>query len=69
MTPQKRIIADTHEGTNIRNALHSQNSYLYRHNKSSPYGVLATADDLGKLLHGQRLTETPSQSLKMVVFT
>ncbi|KAG0322124.1 hypothetical protein BG000_003014 [Podila horticola] len=65
----KRIFADTLEGTNIRNALHSQHSYLYRHDKTSQYGALATADDLGKLLHSQRLTENPAQDLKMVVFT
>lgn len=65
----KRIFADTLEGANIRNALHSQHSYLYRHDKSSQYGALVRADDLGRLLHGQRLTENPRQDLKMVVFT
>ncbi|KAF9380000.1 hypothetical protein CPC16_010507 [Podila verticillata] len=65
----KRIFADTLEGGNIRNALHSQHSYLYRHDKSCQYGALVRADDLGRLLHGQRLIENPSQDLKMVVFT
>ncbi|KAG0019956.1 hypothetical protein BGZ81_009529 [Podila clonocystis] len=65
----KRIFADTLEGANIRNALHSQHSYLYRHDKTSLYGSLSTAEDLGRLLHGQRLAQNPSQDLKMVVFT
>lgn len=65
----KRIFADTLEGANIRNALRSQHSYLYRHDKTSQYGALSTADDLGKLLHEQRLAQNPAQDLKMVVFT
>ncbi|KAG0335882.1 hypothetical protein BG004_008286 [Podila humilis] len=64
-----RIFADTLEGLNIRNAIHSQHSYLYRHDKTSLYGSLATAQDLATLLHEQRLKADPNLDLKMVVFT
>ncbi|KAF9426431.1 hypothetical protein BGZ94_006528 [Podila epigama] len=53
----KRIFAETLEGTNLRNMLHSQHSYLYRHDKSTLYGALFTGRDLVKLLHGKRLEE------------
>ncbi|KAI1305573.1 hypothetical protein EDD11_004908 [Mortierella claussenii] len=65
----QRIFADTLEGLNIRNALHSQHSYLYRHGHTTIYGELATANDLGNLLHGERLKKQPEQDLKTVVFT
>ncbi|KAF9914818.1 hypothetical protein BX616_007493 [Lobosporangium transversale] len=65
----KRIFADTYESLNIRNAIHSQHSYLYRHGHNTIYGEPATAADLGKLLHGDRLKNNPEQDLKMVVFT
>ncbi|KAG0370526.1 hypothetical protein BC939DRAFT_446643 [Gamsiella multidivaricata] len=65
----KRIFADNLEGLNIRNALHSQHSYLYRHGRNTIYDSLATAEDWGKLLHGDRLKKDPNQDLKTVVFT
>ncbi|KAF9196159.1 hypothetical protein BGZ50_001855 [Haplosporangium sp. Z 11] len=65
----KRIFADSLEGLNIRNALHSQHSYLYRHGRTTVYGALETASDLGKLLHGERLKADANHDLKMIVFT
>ena len=65
----KRIFGDNLEGLNIRNVLHSQHSYLYRHSRTTTYGGLATANDLGDLLHGSRLKENPDQDLKTIVFT
>lgn len=65
----KRIFADSLEGTNIRNALHSQHSYLYRHGQTTSYGALASAEDLGLLLHGDRLKKDNLQDLRTVVFT
>ncbi|KAF8926260.1 hypothetical protein BGZ58_011331 [Dissophora ornata] len=65
----KRIFGDNLEGANIRNALHSQHSYLYRHGRTTTYGALATATDVGDLLHGARLKGKPDQDLKTVVFT
>ncbi|KAG0261324.1 hypothetical protein BG011_001098 [Mortierella polycephala] len=65
----KRIFADSLEGLNIRNALHSQHSYLYRHGRNTAYGALGTAQDLGQLLHGDRLKKDPNQDLKTVLFT
>ncbi|KAF8951775.1 hypothetical protein BGZ52_009811 [Haplosporangium bisporale] len=65
----KRIFGDNLEGLNIRNALHSQHSYLYRHSQHSVYDGLSTASDLGNLLHADRLAKDPTQDLKMTVFT
>ncbi|KAF9289590.1 hypothetical protein BGZ68_009008 [Mortierella alpina] len=65
----KRIFADTLEGSNIRNALHSQHAYLYRHGRTTVYDSIATASDLGRILHGDRLKAKPDQDLKTVVFT
>lgn len=65
----KRIFADTLEGLQIRNALHSQHSYLYRHGRTTQYGALSRANHLGDLLHGDRLKKDPTQDLTMVVFT
>ncbi|KAI1300986.1 hypothetical protein EDD11_005907 [Mortierella claussenii] len=65
----KRIFADSLEGLNIRNALHSQHSYLYRHGRNTIYSQLETAEDFGNLLHRERLKEDPQQDLKTVVFT
>ncbi|KAF9576032.1 hypothetical protein EC968_000592 [Mortierella alpina] len=65
----KRIFADTLEGLNIRNALHSQHSYLYRHGRNTVYDSLETGEDLANLLHSDRLKKDPHQDLKMVVFT
>lgn len=65
----KRIFADSLEGLQIRNALHSQHSYLYRHGRTTQYGALSTASDLGRLLHGDRLKKDPEQDLTMIVFT
>ncbi|KAG0338016.1 hypothetical protein BG004_007399 [Podila humilis] len=65
----KRIFGDNLEGLNIRNALHSQHSYLYRHSQHSVYDGLSTANDIGTLLHGDRLSKDPTQNLKMTVFT
>ncbi|KAF9580272.1 hypothetical protein BGW38_003147 [Lunasporangiospora selenospora] len=65
----QRIFADSLEGLQIRNALHSQHSYLYRHGKTTAYNDLRTAKDLGTLLHGERLKANPEQDLKMTVFT
>ncbi|KAG0200467.1 hypothetical protein BGX28_006463 [Mortierella sp. GBA30] len=65
----KRIFGDNIEGLNIRNALHSQHSYLYRHARNSVYGSMATASDLGTILHGSRLKVSPDQDLKTIVFT
>ncbi|KAF9357877.1 hypothetical protein BGX26_002926 [Mortierella sp. AD094] len=65
----KRIFGDNLEGLNIRNALHSQHSYLYRHGRTTEYGALTVAMDLGNLLHGDRLKKDPNQDLKTVVFT
>ncbi|KAG0239411.1 hypothetical protein BGW41_007675 [Actinomortierella wolfii] len=62
----QRIFGDNLEGLNIRNALHSQHSYLYRHGKNTIYNALATAEDIGNLLHGNR---DPSLDLQTVVFT
>ncbi|KAF9972192.1 hypothetical protein BGZ73_004711 [Actinomortierella ambigua] len=62
----QRIFADNLEGLNIRNALHSQHSYLYRHGKSTVYNALTTAEDMGYLLHGER---DPEVDLQTVVFT
>ncbi|KAG0332355.1 hypothetical protein BG000_010092 [Podila horticola] len=65
----KRIFGDNLEGLNIRNALHSQHSYLYRHSQHSVYDGLSTASDLGTLLHSDRLAKDPTQDLKNTVFT
>ncbi|KAF9365157.1 hypothetical protein BGX34_011213 [Mortierella sp. NVP85] len=65
----KRIFADNLEGQQIRSALHSQHSYLYRHARTTVYGALTTASDLGTLLHGERLKKNPEENLMMVVFT
>ncbi|KAF9997670.1 hypothetical protein BGZ65_006743, partial [Modicella reniformis] len=65
----KRIFADSLEGLNIRNALHSQHSYLYRHGRTTSYGALTAAEDWGELLHGDRLSKVPCPDLKTVVFT
>ncbi|GJJ69433.1 hypothetical protein EMPS_01779 [Entomortierella parvispora] len=65
----KRIFADNLEGANIRNALHSQHSYLYRHGHNTHYDALATAEDFGLLLHGERLKKGHQQDLRTVVFT
>ncbi|KAF9412021.1 hypothetical protein BGZ94_001172 [Podila epigama] len=65
----KRIFADSLEGLNIRNALHSQHSYLYRHSQHSLYDGLSNANDIGKLLHGDRLSKDEHQDLRTVVFT
>lgn len=65
----KRIFADNLEGPNIRNALHSQHSYLYRHGRNTVYGALATAQDWVNLLHGDRLEKDPKLDLKTIVFT
>ncbi|KAF9338885.1 hypothetical protein BGZ91_007649, partial [Linnemannia elongata] len=65
----QRIFAETIDGQNIRNALHSQHALLYRHGRSTVYGALATANELGELLHGDRWRKDPGQDLKTVVFT
>ncbi|KAG0247942.1 hypothetical protein BG011_000702 [Mortierella polycephala] len=65
----KRIFADSLEGRNIRNALRSQHSYLYRHSRNTVYGALETASDLGNLLHADRLKADPTHDLKMILFT
>ncbi|KAG0302123.1 hypothetical protein BGZ98_007760 [Dissophora globulifera] len=68
----KRIFADNLEGLNIRNAIHSQHSYLYRHGRNTIYDALATAEDWANLLHGPRLKKQGTQGeqdLKTVVFT
>ncbi|KAF9358300.1 hypothetical protein BGX34_008982 [Mortierella sp. NVP85] len=65
----QRIFADNLEGLNIRSALHSQHSYLYRHGRNTVYGALATAEDWGELLHGDRLKQNPGLDLKTVLFT
>ncbi|KAF9435763.1 hypothetical protein BGZ76_005572 [Entomortierella beljakovae] len=67
----KRIFADNLEGAQIRSALHSQHSYLYRHGRNTEYGALSTAKELGELLHGARLKKSSGQEveLKTVVFT
>lgn len=65
----KKIFGDNIEGLNIRNALHSQHSYLYRHGRNTLYDQLSTASDLGNLLHGERLKNDPNQDLKTIVFT
>ncbi|KAF9188340.1 hypothetical protein BGZ51_000660 [Haplosporangium sp. Z 767] len=65
----KRIFADTLEGLNIRSALHSQHSYLYRHGRNTVYGALDSAQDLSQLLHGERLKEDPKHDLKTVLFS
>ncbi|KAF8924299.1 hypothetical protein EDD21DRAFT_391441 [Dissophora ornata] len=65
----QRIFADNLEGLNIRNALHSQHAYLYRHARNTVYDSLVTAEDWRKLLHGDRLKKDPDQDLKTVVFT
>ncbi|KAF8942184.1 hypothetical protein BGZ47_006754 [Haplosporangium gracile] len=65
----KRIFAETLDGTNIRNVLHSQHALLYRHGRSTIYGSVATANELGELLHGDRLRTGSDQDLKTVVFT
>jgi len=65
----KKIFGDNLEGLNIRSALHSQHSYLYRHGRNTFYDQLATANDFGMLLHGDRLKKDPNQDLKTIVFT
>ncbi|KAG0219187.1 hypothetical protein BGX33_004251 [Mortierella sp. NVP41] len=65
----QRIFADTLDGLNIRNALHSQHALLYRHGRSTIYGAVSTASEMGELLHGDRLRKDPSQNLRAVVFT
>jgi hypothetical protein len=65
----QRIFADTLDGLNIRNALHSQHALLYRHGRSTIYGAVATANEIGELLHGDRLRKEPGQDLRTVVFT
>jgi hypothetical protein len=65
----QRIFADTLDGLNIRNALHSQHALLYRHGRSTIYGAVATAADIGELLHGDRLRKEPNIDLRTVVFT
>ncbi|KAG0245340.1 hypothetical protein B0O80DRAFT_492748 [Mortierella sp. GBAus27b] len=63
----KRIFADSLEGLNVRNALHSQHSYLYRHGRNTVYGALGTGEDWGQLLHGDRLDK--DVDLRTIVFT
>ncbi|KAG0235420.1 hypothetical protein B0O80DRAFT_435126 [Mortierella sp. GBAus27b] len=65
----KRIFGDNLEGQQVRSALHSQHSYLYRHRRTTQYGGISHASELGQLLHGDRLKKDPEQNLTMVVFT
>ncbi|KAF9361876.1 hypothetical protein BGX26_010279 [Mortierella sp. AD094] len=65
----KRIFADNLEGLNIRNALHSQHSYLYRHGHNTSYGALQTGEDFGMLVHQDRLKKDPNFDLASVLFT
>ncbi|KAF9082727.1 hypothetical protein BGX27_004403, partial [Mortierella sp. AM989] len=63
----KRIFGDSIEGQNLRSALNSQHSYLYRHDRTTKYGALESAEDLGKLLHPKYPEGT--RDLKHIVFT
>ncbi|KAF9932039.1 hypothetical protein FBU30_009103 [Linnemannia zychae] len=65
----QRIFADTLDGLNIRNALHSQHAMLYRHGGTTVYGAIGTALELADLLHGDRLRKNPHEDLRAVVFT
>ncbi|KAK3848606.1 MAG: hypothetical protein J3R72DRAFT_393588 [Linnemannia gamsii] len=65
----QRIFADSLDGLNIRNVLHSQHALLYRHGRSTTYGAVATAAEIGELLHGDRLRKEPDTDLRTVVFT
>ncbi|KAG0049695.1 hypothetical protein BGZ83_005499 [Gryganskiella cystojenkinii] len=65
----QRIFAETLEGANIRNALHSQHSYLYRHGRNTIYDELTTAESFGRMLHSERLKKGNRQDLRTVVFT
>ncbi|KAF9583801.1 hypothetical protein BGW38_008484, partial [Lunasporangiospora selenospora] len=53
----RRIFADSLEGLNIRNALHSQHSYLYRHGRNTEYGALETGAQFAELVHRARLSQ------------
>ncbi|KAF9134402.1 hypothetical protein BGW39_007154 [Mortierella sp. 14UC] len=65
----QKIFADSYEGLQIRQALHNQHAYLYRHGRSTMYNAVANGTEIGELLHGDRLKKDPEQDLKMVVFT
>ncbi|KAG0316938.1 hypothetical protein BGZ97_006142 [Linnemannia gamsii] len=65
----QKIFADNLEGSQIRQALHNQHGYLYRHGRNTVYNAVANGTELGELLHGDRLKKNPEQDLKMVVFT
>ena len=65
----QKIFADNYEGSQIRQALHNQHAYLYRHGRTTQYDAVANGTELGALLHGDRLKKDPEQDLKMVVFT
>ncbi|KAF9092380.1 hypothetical protein BGX29_010488 [Mortierella sp. GBA35] len=65
----QKIFADNYEGSQIRQALHNQHSYLYRHGRNTVYSSLSNGTELGEMLHGDRLKKDPEQDLKMVVFT
>ncbi|KAF9930214.1 hypothetical protein FBU30_000758 [Linnemannia zychae] len=65
----QKIFGDNLEGLQIRQALHNQHAYLYRHGRTTVYNALSNGSDFGELLHGDRLKKDPEQDLKMVVFT
>ncbi|KAF9905179.1 hypothetical protein EC991_001941 [Linnemannia zychae] len=65
----QKIFADGYEGSQIRQALHNQHAYLYRHGRSTMYNAVSNGSEIGALLHGERLKNNPDQDLKMVVFT
>ncbi|OAQ32368.1 hypothetical protein K457DRAFT_16376 [Linnemannia elongata AG-77] len=65
----QKIFGDNYEGSQIRQALHNQHGYLYRHGRTTQYNAVANGTELGALLHGERLKKDPEQDLKMVVFT
>ncbi|KAG0277637.1 hypothetical protein BGZ95_005592 [Linnemannia exigua] len=65
----QKIFAEGYEGSQIRQALHNQHAYLYRHGRSTVYNAVSNGTEIGELLHGDRLKKDPEQDLKMVVFT
>ncbi|KAF9111684.1 hypothetical protein BGX27_004590 [Mortierella sp. AM989] len=65
----RKIFTENIEGYNIRNAIHSQHSYLYRHGRNTVYGALETAEDFGMLVHRGRLTKDPNCDLEAILFT
>ncbi|KAF9086820.1 hypothetical protein BGX27_003096 [Mortierella sp. AM989] len=64
----KRIFdKDSIEGQTLRSAINSQHSYLYRRDRTTKFGALESAEDLGNLLHPKY--PEGNRDLKHIVFT